>query len=262
MSYEAPFYFCFALIAIDLMGPIIIKDTIRKPKKINARALDLEEAYEATHLTVGPAGNHDSHCQALADTDTGDVADAHFTDDTSPDTAQLVVPDKPHKKVVKREIKYTSFDLLKQFNLWVLYIITIFAASAWGGLEPILPFFLVDAYQFDSAKVGLYFLVPVVPSLIFSPVCGWLYDRYGLKVCIPGTLLTAIVVACFGIPDASTPPYVILVLLLLYGMTGSFVLTPIMPELSQNVPRSMTARIYGIWNMFFSLGLFVSRQGF
>ncbi|TPX39223.1 hypothetical protein SeLEV6574_g07367 [Synchytrium endobioticum] len=248
-DYKAPFYFCYALIAIDLVGPIIMKDTIKKANKTlrkDVEKVELDIQLSESTLINGTA--------SLMEPD--HLPDGLIALNGLP-TSETVASEPAEMKRVRRQIKYTTFDILKQWNLWILFIVTTFAASAWGGLEPILPFFLVDSYQFDSAKVGLYFLVPVIPSLIFSPVCGWLYDRYGMVVCIPGTFVTAIVVSCFGIPDSNTPPWVILILLLLYGAAGSFVMTPIMPELSRNVPKSVTARVYGIWNMFFSLGLLI-----
>ncbi|TPX32361.1 hypothetical protein SmJEL517_g04510 [Synchytrium microbalum] len=247
-SYAAPFIFCYFLIAVDLIGPIIIKDTLKK-KNAESVTPDIENIKTVIDQPIAVTNHSDL---------TGDLADGQLAPSDADDAQTVMLPEKPTKKIIRTEIKYTSWDVLKNRNLLLLFILSVLACAAWGGLEPILPFFLVDSYGFDSTKVGLYFLVPVLPQILCAPVCGYLYDKYGLRaVCLPGSLASAICMACFGILNASNPPYLTAIVLIIYGVTSSFVLTPFMAEIAACIPPSLTARAYGLWNLFFATGLII-----
>ncbi|OPY30241.1 MAG: bicyclomycin/multidrug efflux system [Methanocella sp. PtaU1.Bin125] len=141
----------------------------------------------------------------------------------------------------------------------VCAIITIAGAATFGLIEPFMPVYLYQTFEASPAAIGLGFGFMSLLSAVFQPVAGRMYDRNGGRVIITAGLIAsgAVIALSMLMPTLLLTAAVFALL----GITVSFVLSPMMPLLSdlfggRDVGGSQ-GFVYGIYNTLFSLGLVV-----
>lgn len=133
--------------------------------------------------------------------------------------------------------------------------IVVIYAIAFTMFEPTLPLRLQDVWNFNSSKVGLVYLACAAPTIISSPLSGWIADRYGVEWITVLSILLAI------------PWYFILIIkshlaifLVALAMTNFFLSSLISPLISElaSITRSIDgvgyAHVYGAFNLAFGVG--------
>lgn len=88
--------------------------------------------------------------------------------------------------------------------------------------------------------------------MIFSPLAGYLYDRFGFKVVFYAYFLAAVSYPVTGIPQKleSFIPCLVIVALS-FSFSG-----PLMAEMAKVVPKEFYAKTYGLLNVAIAFGMF------
>jgi len=72
-------------------------------------------------------------------------------------------------------------NLLQNRNLYLIFIITLFAVMGVASITPAFPS-IIKYFNISARKVGLLITVFTLPSLLLTPVMGILADRIGRKI--------------------------------------------------------------------------------
>ncbi len=135
--------------------------------------------------------------------------------------------------------------------------IIVIGAGTFGLVEPYMPVYLHDTFEATPTAIGLAFGFMSLLSAVTQPFAGKLYDRHGGRTIITAGLVASSVV----IAVAMLMPTLALtaVVFALIGCTISFVLSPMMPLLSDlygsGAAGGSQGFAYGVYNTLFSLGL-------
>ena len=79
--------------------------------------------------------------------------------------------------------------LLKEFDLYIIFSITLFAVMGVASITPAFPS-IIKHYGLIAKQVGYLITVFTLPGIIITPVLGMLADRYGRKtILVPSMLL-------------------------------------------------------------------------
>ncbi len=79
--------------------------------------------------------------------------------------------------------------LLKEFDLYIIFSITLFAVMGVASITPAFPS-IIKHYGLTAKQVGYLITVFTLPGIIITPVMGMLADRYGRKtILVPSMLL-------------------------------------------------------------------------
>lgn len=140
------------------------------------------------------------------------------------------------------------------------------------AFDSVLPLFVQDLFQWPIVGAGLIFLPFYLPSIILSPLCGYVADRVrntprllaaaGFFLCGPSFILLGCV------DDNTTVKQILLCFLLsLIGIGTAFSGPPLLKEVGVVVegverdappgtfgPRGAAARAYGVHNAAFAVG--------
>ncbi|KAI8898772.1 major facilitator superfamily domain-containing protein [Globomyces pollinis-pini] len=145
--------------------------------------------------------------------------------------------------------------LLTKKPLIMLLAICAGAGIFISAIEVTLPLYLEEHYGYTSGQIGLVFIAFVIPELIFAPLSGAFYDKFGfIHVVLPGMLLTALTVAFLQFEMDS---WLFIGGLALFGGAVATCLSPLLPELSYCSPAASYGRLYGLFNVAFAVGLFI-----
>jgi multidrug resistance protein len=135
--------------------------------------------------------------------------------------------------------------------------IIVIGAATFGVAEPYMPVYLYNTFAATPTAIGLAFGLMALLSAVTQPFAGRLYDRHGGKLLIAAGLF-----ASAGVLTAAVlMPTLLLTaaVFALIGCTISFVLSPMMPMLSDlygsGVKGGSQGFAYGVYNTLFSLGL-------
>ena len=147
----------------------------------------------------------------------------------------------------------TIIDLLRMPSIQIIGILMIVTGIASTSLEIVLPLHLNAQFGYNSEQVGLIFIALILPGALLSPVAGYCNDKIGFKVVLIGIPLSCATALAFAFLGSSIISLIIL--LIVFAGALCFAITPLFAELSACVPNTMYARIYGINNICFSLGM-------
>ena len=129
------------------------------------------------------------------------------------------------------------------------------AAFSVGIVEPLLPVRLVQ-YGTTSMAMGLIFTVSTLVYGLSAPVVGWVSERWPIqRVILLGTIAMAVTLPLLAL--FRTVVLVCLVLCLV-NISFAFMLNPASAELGNVVDRagmSCYSAVYGVYNIFYSLGM-------
>ena len=135
--------------------------------------------------------------------------------------------------------------------------IVVIGAGTFGIVEPYMPVYLYDTFAATPTAIGLAFGFMSLLSAVTQPLAGRLYDRHGGRVLISVGLIAS---ACVIAMAISMPTLLLTAAVFaLVGCTISFVLSPMMPLLSDmygsGAEGGSQGFAYGVYNTLFSLGL-------
>ncbi|CAG8530287.1 14570_t:CDS:2 [Acaulospora colombiana] len=149
------------------------------------------------------------------------------------------------------------FSLIKDHNVITICVIVTTAASVFSGIEPTLPIHLREKFNANASQIGLVYVSVVIPTFI-SPLVGYISYVIGQRNTI------GIGMACMALasPLTALPEklWLEIVPLLFFGITYSIIITPTLPLLGQKVAQKgggAYGQVYALWNMAYSVGMFV-----
>ena len=131
-----------------------------------------------------------------------------------------------------------SRGILKNARLWGITLVASIRGMAFIALITFLPLYLDDVAQLSKGLRGVYFAAPMVVGMLFTPITGYLSDRFGRKlVLIPGMIFLsslALALAMFG--EGVALPIII-------GLMGMFLYSdqPILMAAALDIVRTSVA---------------------
>ncbi|OZJ03935.1 hypothetical protein BZG36_02931 [Bifiguratus adelaidae] len=138
----------------------------------------------------------------------------------------------------------STWTLLKGPRMLSANLLAFANAVMFGMLEPTLTAHLAEC----------------LPSFFSSPLAGWLTDKFGAKVVTLIGLVTVTVTSCvMSLPNAQTGIIPLVFILIVNGFFSSFVITPVLAEISHVVlaTGAVNGDGYAIFNIAFSVGLVI-----
>ncbi|GAA5798433.1 major facilitator superfamily domain-containing protein [Helicostylum pulchrum] len=158
----------------------------------------------------------------------------------------------------KKKVQLTMIDLLKNWRIMSSILVVMVSASVFSGVEPALPIHLQDTFNASASTVGLVFVAMVIPAFL-APVIGHISDKVGRQaITASGLILMAIVAPLVALNYSSI--YYIIPPLMVFGFSSPVTLTPILPEMGETVNEmggAAYAQVYALYNMAYSIGMFV-----
>jgi DHA1 family multidrug resistance protein-like MFS transporter len=139
----------------------------------------------------------------------------------------------------------------------VCSLIIIAGAATFGLIEPYMPVYLYQTFAATPTAIGIAFGFMSLLSAVTQPVAGRIYDRNGGRTIITAGLFCsgAVLAVSMLMPSLLLTAAVFALL----GITISFVLSPMMPLLSDlfgsRKDGGSEGFVYGIYNTLFSMGL-------
>ncbi|OBZ82483.1 putative MFS-type transporter C18.02 [Choanephora cucurbitarum] len=220
-GFAAPFLFCAGFAVLNFLAILWLAE----PKHDH---------------TINQTQDHISRAQE----------DIEQPDETTPLVTQQKKSDK--KKPL------TMIDLLKNWRILSCILCVTVSASVFSGIEPALPIHLQKTYDASASLIGLIFVAMVVPAFL-APVIGHLSDKIGRQaISATGMILMAIASPLVALNYSSI--YWIIPPLMIFGLSSPVTLTPILPEMGETVNEmggAAYAQVYALYNMAYSVGMFV-----
>ncbi|KAI8970143.1 major facilitator superfamily domain-containing protein, partial [Mycotypha africana] len=130
--------------------------------------------------------------------------------------------------------------------------------------KPVMSMRMAQEWGFDAAGCSLIVLAFMIPSIIASPICGWLCDRYGTKI-VALVALTLATPSCImiGYPNAQHGPFWLLIpVLTMGGINISACQAAVYPEIAKVVEKENKnpahssdglARSYSLFNAAYAI---------
>jgi len=82
----------------------------------------------------------------------------------------------------------TEITTIKDFNLYIIFSITLFAVMGVASIAPAFPQ-IIKHYSLSVQQIGYLITVFTLPGIFFSPFIGILADRYGRKTILFPSML-------------------------------------------------------------------------
>lgn len=234
-GYNAVFGMCYALIGLDVILRLLLVE-----KKVAARWEDETSTGVPVCVSHGPPDDMHPECT----TPTSPHPD--------PEKATAVALDIPHASVTeyrqrRRDRLPPVLSLLYSRRLLAALLGALIQSTLLTSFDSVLTIHAANIFGWTSTGAGLLFLPIVIPSF-FSPLFGWLSDKYGGRCFVTiGFLCACPPLVCLRFIDENSIKDKILLCALL-GLTGLFLgltFPSVMAEISSVVEakeRSMLAR--------------------
>jgi MFS family permease len=213
---EAPYLFCTGLALIDLCGRLYI--TPPKVKGIESILTTLDR----TPLLDPQSPSHSRQTSTVP------------------------------KKLIPAQ--HSIFTFLFKPQVIVSTFAIMVGATVFSGIEPTLPLYLSTKFKLNASQIGLIWIAIVIPNMVSSMIAGTMSDRYGRK---PVTAIGLFFFA-FSSPTLALAPdlFSLIVALMMFGFSGAIVLTPALPEFSEE-SNGLYAQAYALYNVAYSVGMMV-----
>ncbi|WP_268758610.1 MFS transporter [Alicyclobacillus vulcanalis] len=122
----------------------------------------------------------------------------------------------------------------------------------------LLPLFLRDVQGESATRVGLVLMTQSLSMFVFSPVAGWLSDRYGPRAWpVIGMVMVGISVAAFSSLSAHTPLAYTTIDLFLFGLGLSLFTAPNNALVLAAVPPQYSGEVGSLLALVRNLGRLV-----
>ncbi|RIB02726.1 major facilitator superfamily domain-containing protein [Gigaspora rosea] len=165
--------------------------------------------------------------------------------------------DPPDYSEVDNNNPLSIWSLIKDWEIVSICMTLTIVASAFSAIEPILPIYLRQQFDANPSEIGLVYISVVIPTFV-SPIVGWLSYRTGQRLmCGIGVVWISIALPLIALPDNL---WLEVAPLLFFGATYSIISTPSLPLLGERVKEKgggAYGQVYGLWNMAYSIGMFV-----
>jgi len=100
--------------------------------------------------------------------------------------------DQPNKVDLQAQIAETK-RVLRIPRLWAIMLVAGLRGMAFASLTTFLPLYLTDELGLSAQSRGVHIALLMLAGILFSPIMGYLSDRFGRKtVLVPGMLLLSI----------------------------------------------------------------------
>ncbi|CAG8771670.1 23848_t:CDS:2, partial [Dentiscutata erythropus] len=149
------------------------------------------------------------------------------------------------------------WNLVKDWEIVSICLTLTIVASVFSAIEPTLPIYLRQEFDANPSEIGFVYITVVIPTFL-SPFFGWLSYRIGQRLmCGIGVIWISVALPLIALPNnlwLEVGP------LLFFGATYSIISTPSLPLLGERVKEKgggAYGQVYGLWNMAYSLGMFV-----
>ena len=132
-------------------------------------------------------------------------------------------------------------------------LIEILASS----MEAVLSIHLLKPpFTLSPSFIGLVFLFAGLPELVFGPISGFVYDRYGFAwTSLPGLLLCIIPLAILSSPNLPLAIFVTCICFLC-GLQ-CYANAAILPEISRLISAKDQPTAFAVYNIVYALGLWI-----
>ncbi|KAI9321148.1 major facilitator superfamily domain-containing protein [Zopfochytrium polystomum] len=235
VSHTAPFYFCAAVVLVDLVLRLIVVEPHRADD-----VGDDEGMEEVFIVVVRSSSDGAAPAAAVGATETVTAATRRAA-----------------QRGGERARPVGFVEMLKSKPLLLVLGMAVVNGFLLGSFEPTLPTFLSTTYSLTTGQVGLAFFALVLPPIFWSPVAGYVAERYGARPLIPIAMtLTVGAEVLPGITVGGGRPALwwTLTALAVVASTIACALAPLVPEIAANVPRDAYAKAYSLFNVAWSLG--------
>lgn len=88
----------------------------------------------------------------------------------------------------KTNQKHTDNPTLRDFNLYIIFSITLFAVMGVASITPAFPQ-IINHYNLSVQQIGYLITVFTLPGIFLTPFIGILADRYGRKIILFPSML-------------------------------------------------------------------------
>lgn len=148
----------------------------------------------------------------------------------------------------KQDFKF--FDLFKNRNLVMAYITTFCSIDGFFVIITWLPYYLQQERGMSTLEsAGLASIVPWI-TIIGCLICSYASDKLGRRKPVVLCMMPLSLVAIWGIV-ASDSTYVLMAVLVLYGLIGKIVLNPVLVALvADNAPKASLSTAFSLYNFF------------
>lgn len=230
LGETAPYLFCTGLTLLDLAGRLYIQ-----PDKI-------------------PQNEDDERAQSP---DESSLLNPHTPSHSRSPSAQIPSLPLPTGAKSTVESRGSMLFLLKEVQVLVTCLGIIIGATVFSGIEPTLPIHLSKVYGLNASSIGMVWMAIVIPNMAGSILSGHLSDKYGRKnITALGLLIFS--VSCFFMSAKGLSLVGLTFILLSFGFTAAFVLTPGLPEFAdfcEELGGGMYAQSYALYNIAYSVGM-------
>ncbi|KAK3713327.1 hypothetical protein LTR37_008519 [Vermiconidia calcicola] len=287
-GYYAVFSMAFGLMVLDILLRVVMIE-----KKVAAKWLPPAEGDEskangtsgdnrqsATDLEMNRIAKDDSQSwPTTSGTDTSETG-------TSPELSTEIPSMAEDRQTAQNYPKEVHPIMIKKFISRLPPVISLLASrrllsALWGctiqatlltAFDSVLPLFVRDTFNWNSAGAGLIFL-PIVVVSFFGPLVGWLTDKHGPRwYAIVGYTLGCPCLILLRLVYENTLMQKVLLcaLLALVGLCLTLVLTPMMAEITYAVDAKARrhppgffgkngayAQAYSLFNMAWAAGCMI-----
>lgn len=242
-GYRAPFIFTILFTLVDFAGRVLI---IEPPAEIGQR--DDEEHNSKSDIAL--AATQELPSLAAAAPGHLDLQIIETVSDPS-----IPAPHVLARKAPELSLLGVMVRLLSSSRTLVSLSVAFLCSFAFSAADVTLPLRLQAVWGLSASRVGIVFIAAIVPTLISSPLAGFLTDRVG-----PAWVAAALLFA--GIPwwGALTRTFSLAFFIASFAIENFFiaaVVSPVTAELA-SITRTMDgvgyAHSYGTFNIIFGLG--------
>lgn len=226
-GYRAPFVFGIAVAFLDFVGRLLIIE----PKS---------GSVECVEVSVAQIANDQTSAASIPMTSrSGQPADI----------------DSDSQEKVQLSLWQVLVQLAKAPRALSALFVTMTSGLVCATVEPALPLRLQDVWHLNSTHAGVVFVAGLAPSLLSSPVAGYLSDKIGPEWVLPLALLLAIPWWLLMIIGKELSMFITFFVFASFFVSA--VVSPVTAELS-TVSRGIKgvgfAHVYGAFNVAYGVG--------
>lgn len=173
----------------------------------------------------------------------------------------LEEPNKFDSAKVKKGLSsdgLTMIQLIRKPEVFLLSIVIILKAASFSSVESMLEVHLHQNFNYTPSQTSLVFLSFILPSIIAVTFVGWLSGRVKRYLIIT----VGLVLHPFAAPLITSSESISIIIIggIVFGVTASITDSPVSPDFAEIVKSfggASYARIYGLLNISYSIGILI-----